>query len=87
MVDVLVTTLMDEFNLKIMRIFKRKEIFVLFVCVVSFLFGIPCVLQVPCALFVWNLFLNHVQNMLSFSKIYLYLKMMFFFRQEYMFSS
>ncbi|XP_075876282.1 sodium- and chloride-dependent GABA transporter 1-like [Nelusetta ayraudi] len=45
MVDVLVTTLMDQFNVNLMKIFKRKEIFVLFICVISFLLGIPCVLQ------------------------------------------
>lgn len=54
MVDVMVTTLMDEFNVNLMRIFKRKEIFVLFVCGISFLIGMPCVLQV------WNVFGENV---------------------------
>lgn len=61
MVDVLVTTLMDQFNVNLMKIFKRKEIFVLFICVISFLLGIPCVLQVW-TVFVWNVVLNHFQN-------------------------
>lgn len=46
MFDVLVTSLMDEFNHTVMRIFMRKEIFVLVLCTIAFLLGIPCVLQV-----------------------------------------
>lgn len=69
MVDVLVTTLMDQFNVNLMKIFKRKEIFVLFICAISFLLGIPCVLQVW-TVFVWNVVLNHFQNTMYFSKIH-----------------
>ncbi|XP_076607171.1 sodium- and chloride-dependent GABA transporter ine [Chaetodon auriga] len=46
MVEVLVTSLMDEFNQRLLKFFKRKELFVLAVCFAAFLFGIPCVMQV-----------------------------------------
>uniref|UniRef100_A0A3B3YVG1 Transporter n=1 Tax=Poecilia mexicana TaxID=48701 RepID=A0A3B3YVG1_9TELE len=46
MVEVMVTSLMDEFYQQLIRIFKRKELFILAVCGVAFLFGIPCVMQV-----------------------------------------
>ncbi|XP_029956327.1 sodium- and chloride-dependent GABA transporter ine [Salarias fasciatus] len=46
MVEVMVTSLMDEFYRPLIKFFKRKELFVLAVCAVAFLFGIPCVMQV-----------------------------------------
>ncbi|XP_047235282.1 sodium- and chloride-dependent GABA transporter ine [Girardinichthys multiradiatus] len=46
MVEVMVTSLLDEFYQHLIRIFKRKELFVLAVCCVSLLLGIPCVMQV-----------------------------------------
>uniref|UniRef100_A0A3P9NLD1 Si:ch211-283g2.1 n=1 Tax=Poecilia reticulata TaxID=8081 RepID=A0A3P9NLD1_POERE len=46
MVEVMVTSLMDEFYQQLIRIFKRKELFILAVCGVALLFGIPCVMQV-----------------------------------------
>lgn len=46
MVEVMVTSLMDEFDQKLMNLFKRKELFVLAVCGAAGLFGIPCVMQV-----------------------------------------
>lgn len=46
MVEVLVTSVLDEFYQVLMQIFKRKELLVLAVCCVAFLFGIPCVMQV-----------------------------------------
>lgn len=48
MVEVLVTSLLDEFYHTLMRIFKMKELLVLAVCCVAFLLGIPCVMQVSC---------------------------------------
>ncbi|KAA8586396.1 hypothetical protein FQN60_000232 [Etheostoma spectabile] len=46
MVEVMVTSLMDEFYLHLIKIFKRKELFVFAVCVAACLLGIPCVMQV-----------------------------------------
>ncbi|XP_058483268.1 sodium- and chloride-dependent GABA transporter ine [Solea solea] len=46
MVEVMVTSLMDEFYQYLIKFFKRKELFVLAVCGVACLFGIPCVMQV-----------------------------------------
>ncbi|CAN9501613.1 unnamed protein product [Ophioblennius macclurei] len=46
MVEVMVTSLMDAFYHPLIKFFKRKELFVLAVCVVAFTFGIPCVMQV-----------------------------------------
>uniref|UniRef100_A0A3B5R9M7 Transporter n=1 Tax=Xiphophorus maculatus TaxID=8083 RepID=A0A3B5R9M7_XIPMA len=46
MVEVMVTSFMDEFYQQLIRIFKRKELFVLAVCGVALLLGIPCVMQV-----------------------------------------
>ncbi len=46
MVEVLVTSLMDEFYQQLTNFFKRKELFVLVVCGAAFLLGIPCVMQV-----------------------------------------
>nr|XP_046266423.1 sodium- and chloride-dependent GABA transporter ine [Scatophagus argus] len=45
MVEVMVTSLMDEFYQKLMNIFKRKELFVLAICGAASLLGIPCVMQ------------------------------------------
>ncbi|XP_029028820.1 sodium- and chloride-dependent GABA transporter 1 [Betta splendens] len=46
MVEVMVTSLMDQFYQPLMKLFKRKELFVLAVCAAAFLLGIPCVMQV-----------------------------------------
>ncbi|XP_068186736.1 sodium- and chloride-dependent GABA transporter ine [Antennarius striatus] len=46
MVEVLVTSLLDEFYKTLIAIFKRKELLILLVCAVTFLLGVPCVLQV-----------------------------------------
>ncbi|KAL3971376.1 cytospin [Sarotherodon galilaeus] len=46
MVEVMVTSLMDQFYKDVIHIFKKKELFVLAVCFVACLFGIPCVMQV-----------------------------------------
>ncbi|XP_059207829.1 sodium- and chloride-dependent GABA transporter ine [Centropristis striata] len=46
MVEVMVTSLMDQFYQNLIQIFKRKELFVLAICGVAFLLGIPCVMQV-----------------------------------------
>ncbi|KAJ4929784.1 hypothetical protein JOQ06_018805 [Pogonophryne albipinna] len=46
MVEVMVTSLMDEFYHKLIRFFKRKELFVLAVCGAAAILGIPCVMQV-----------------------------------------
>ncbi|XP_051255873.1 sodium- and chloride-dependent GABA transporter ine [Dicentrarchus labrax] len=46
MVEVLVTSLMDEFYQNLIKFFKRKELFVLAVCGAACLLGIPCVMQV-----------------------------------------
>lgn len=55
MVEVMVTSLMDEFYQQLIAFFKRKEFFVLAVCGVAFLLGIPCVLQVNSISFDWLL--------------------------------
>ncbi|XP_072521205.1 sodium- and chloride-dependent GABA transporter ine isoform X1 [Salminus brasiliensis] len=41
MVEVVVTCIMDGFGVKVLRVFKRKELLVLAVCSVGFLLGIP----------------------------------------------
>uniref|UniRef100_A0A3B1IIJ0 Transporter n=1 Tax=Astyanax mexicanus TaxID=7994 RepID=A0A3B1IIJ0_ASTMX len=41
MVEVAVTCIMDGFGVKVLRVFKRKELLVLVVCLVGFLLGIP----------------------------------------------
>uniref|UniRef100_A0A673ASG2 Transporter n=1 Tax=Sphaeramia orbicularis TaxID=375764 RepID=A0A673ASG2_9TELE len=46
MVEVMVTSLTDEFHHTVMKYFKRKELFVLAVCGLAFLLGIPCVMEV-----------------------------------------
>uniref|UniRef100_A0A3Q2W5G6 Transporter n=1 Tax=Haplochromis burtoni TaxID=8153 RepID=A0A3Q2W5G6_HAPBU len=46
MVEVMVTSLMDQFYKDVIHVFKKKELFVLAVCFVACLFGIPCVMQV-----------------------------------------
>lgn len=46
MVEVMVTSLMDEFYHSLIKVFKWKELFVLAVCGVALLLGIPCVMQV-----------------------------------------
>lgn len=46
MVEVLVTSLLDEFQQKLIQIFRWKELLVLAVCVAAFVLGIPCVMQV-----------------------------------------
>lgn len=46
MVEVMVTSLMDQFGPKLLRFFKRKEFFVLALCAAASLLGIPCVMQV-----------------------------------------
>lgn len=54
MVEVLVTSLLDEFYHTVMQIFKLKELLVLAVCGVAFLLGIPCVMQVKPLLICMN---------------------------------
>jgi len=54
MVEVMVTSLMDEFNQQVISIFKRKELFVLAICGVALLFGIPCVMQVNASTYCIN---------------------------------
>uniref|UniRef100_A0A3Q3QS97 Transporter n=1 Tax=Monopterus albus TaxID=43700 RepID=A0A3Q3QS97_MONAL len=46
MVEVMVTSLMDEFHQHLIKIFKCKELFVLAICGGALLLGIPCVMQV-----------------------------------------
>ncbi|XP_029375711.1 sodium- and chloride-dependent GABA transporter ine [Echeneis naucrates] len=46
MVEVLVTSLLDEYNQHLIAFFKRKELLVFAVCCAAFLLGIPCVMQV-----------------------------------------
>ncbi|XP_028277145.1 sodium- and chloride-dependent GABA transporter 1 isoform X3 [Parambassis ranga] len=46
MVEVMVTSLMDEYYQHHIKVFKRKEFLVLAVCGVALLLGIPCVMQV-----------------------------------------
>lgn len=46
MVEVMVTSLMDEFHQHLMTFFKRKELFVLAICGAACLLGIPLVMQV-----------------------------------------
>ncbi|XP_056910748.1 sodium-dependent dopamine transporter isoform X2 [Takifugu flavidus] len=45
MVEVLVTSLLDEFNQKLLQIFRWKELLVLAVCGAAFIIGIPCVME------------------------------------------
>lgn len=46
MVEVMVTSFMDQFYTHLIKLFKRKELFVLAVCGAACLLGIPCVMQV-----------------------------------------
>ncbi|KAM6907479.1 sodium- and chloride-dependent GABA transporter ine [Xenentodon cancila] len=46
MAEVMVTSLMDEYYQYLINVFKRKELFVLAICGVALLLGIPCVMQV-----------------------------------------
>ncbi|XP_041657319.1 sodium- and chloride-dependent GABA transporter ine [Cheilinus undulatus] len=46
MVEVMVTSLLDEYYQSLIQTFKRKEFFVLAVCAAACLLGIPCVMQV-----------------------------------------
>lgn len=46
MVEVMVTSLMDQFYKDVVNIFKKKELFILAICFVALLLGIPCVMQV-----------------------------------------
>lgn len=59
MVEVMVTSFMDGFYQQLIRIFKRKELFVLAVCGVAFLLGIPCVLQVELQL-IYEMFYKQI---------------------------
>lgn len=54
MVEVMVTSFMDEFYQHLMKFFKRKELFVLLICGAAFLIGIPCVLQVRTVIYWMN---------------------------------
>lgn len=58
MVEVLVTSLMDEFSQKAIELFRRKELLVLVVCGIAFLLGIPCVMQVQTI--VWWMIFNQI---------------------------
>ncbi|KAL6099097.1 uncharacterized protein ACO6RY_18086 [Pungitius sinensis] len=46
MVEVMVTSLMDQYHQSLMALFKRKELFILAICSAAALLGIPCVMQV-----------------------------------------
>ena len=46
MAEVAVTYVVDEFGVKVLRIFKRRELLVLAVCSACFLFGIPHITRV-----------------------------------------
>ncbi|XP_054482431.1 sodium- and chloride-dependent GABA transporter 1 isoform X3 [Anoplopoma fimbria] len=46
MVEVMVTSLMDEYYQQLITFFKRKELFVLAICGAACVLGIPCVMQV-----------------------------------------
>lgn len=51
MVEVLVTSIMDQFSQKAIELFRRKELLVLAVCSIALLLGIPCVMQVQTAVY------------------------------------
>lgn len=55
MAEVLVTSLLDEFYQHVIRIFKKKELFVLVICGAACLLGIPCVFQVQIIVSCMNL--------------------------------
>ncbi|XP_034461964.1 sodium- and chloride-dependent GABA transporter ine [Hippoglossus hippoglossus] len=62
MVEVMVTSLMDQFYQQLIGFFKRKELFVLAVCGAASLLGIPCVMQV--GIFVFQL-MDHYTAIVS----------------------
>ncbi|XP_060941330.1 sodium- and chloride-dependent GABA transporter ine [Limanda limanda] len=62
MVEVMVTSLMDQFYQQLMGFFKRQELFVLAVCGAASLLGIPCVMQV--GIFVFQL-MDHYTAIVS----------------------
>ncbi|CAB1455991.1 unnamed protein product [Pleuronectes platessa] len=51
MVEVMVTSLMDQYYQQLIGFFKRQELFVLAVCGAASLLGIPCVMQVGIFIF------------------------------------
>nr|XP_019941056.1 PREDICTED: sodium- and chloride-dependent GABA transporter ine-like [Paralichthys olivaceus] len=62
MVEVMVTSLMDQFSQQLIAFFKRKELFILAVCGAACLLGIPCVMQV--GIFVFQL-MDHYTAIVS----------------------
>lgn len=85
MVEVMVTSLMDEFDQRMMKFFKRKELFVLAVCGTACLLGIPCVMQVQTAIH-W-MGCNQIITKLENPQSHLLLKSAFLSRWGSMFSS
>lgn len=85
MVEVLVTSILDEFYHTVLRIFKMKELLVLAVCSVAFLLGIPCVMQVKALLSCMNFDpnINGKQEL----REHFHSKSLCLFRWESMFSS
>lgn len=70
MVEVLVTSFMDEFYQNLIKFFKRKELFVLAVCGAAFLLGIPLVMQVQ-TVFDWINFNQSMPTLLNSRLTYL----------------
>ncbi|KAM8897567.1 sodium- and chloride-dependent GABA transporter ine [Spinachia spinachia] len=62
MVEVMVTSLMDQYYQSLMAFFKRKELFILAICSAAALLGIPCVMQV--GIFVFQL-MDHYTAIVS----------------------
>lgn len=88
MVEVLVTSLLDEFYHTLMQIFKMKELLVLAVCSVAFLLGIPCVMQVKALLSCMNYDTNaNCKNVMQRVCAPALLKSLCLFRWESMFSN
>ena len=54
MVDTVVTTIEDEFGLKLKKLYKKREFLVLIVCAFTFLLGLPVACPVI-FLFYWSL--------------------------------
>ncbi|XP_062262717.1 sodium- and chloride-dependent GABA transporter ine [Platichthys flesus] len=62
MVEVMVTSLMDQYYQQLIGFFKRQELFVLAVCGAASILGIPCVMQV--GIFVFQL-MDHYTAIVS----------------------
>lgn len=68
MVETVVTTIEDEFHLKVKKYIKKREILVLIVCVFTFFLSLPNI----CPVNLTKLFLNDIEMFFKGRNILLY---------------